>query len=178
VSVRVRDAVGTDAAGVAAVHVRSWQVGYRGLLPDDLLDGLSVEERTRAWRERLTAGGPDSFTLVADEDEGVLGFCTVLTPSRDAGATAATAEIGALYVDPSRWRTGIGASLLSAAVRRLHDDGWDEATLWVFDENDRARSFYDRLGFAPDGATRRDEDGPVRSEGPLQRGLRRALGQL
>ncbi len=85
--------MGTDAAGVAAVHVRSWQVGYRGLLPDDLLDGLSVEQRTRTRRERLTAGGPDSFTLVADEDEGVLGFCT-------------------------------------------------------------AHSFYDRLGFTPDGATR------------------------
>ena len=30
---------------VARVHVRSWQVGYRGLLPDAYLDGLRAEER-------------------------------------------------------------------------------------------------------------------------------------
>jgi hypothetical protein len=34
----VRVARPDDAAAVAGVHVRSWQQGYRGLLPDDFLD--------------------------------------------------------------------------------------------------------------------------------------------
>lgn len=33
----VRNAVPDNALAVAAVHVRSWQVGYRGLLPQDYL---------------------------------------------------------------------------------------------------------------------------------------------
>ena len=41
----VRRATPEDAAGVAGVHVRSWQVAYRGLLPDDYLDGLRPEDR-------------------------------------------------------------------------------------------------------------------------------------
>jgi hypothetical protein len=30
---------------VAAVHVRSWQVGYRGLVPDNYLDEPRPEDR-------------------------------------------------------------------------------------------------------------------------------------
>jgi hypothetical protein len=47
----IRPATAEDAAGIAAVHVRSWQVAYRGQLPDALLDSLSVDQRTRWWGE-------------------------------------------------------------------------------------------------------------------------------
>ena len=43
--VEVRPARPDDAPGVASVHVRSWQVGYRGLLAQDYLDGLRPEDR-------------------------------------------------------------------------------------------------------------------------------------
>jgi hypothetical protein len=36
----LRRAEPADAMEVARVHVRSWQVAYRGLLPDAYLDGL------------------------------------------------------------------------------------------------------------------------------------------
>ena len=36
----LRPAEPDDAMEVARVHVRSWQAGYRGLLPDAYLDGL------------------------------------------------------------------------------------------------------------------------------------------
>ena len=39
----IRLATPDDALVVAGVHVWSWQVGYRGLLDDDLLDGLVPE---------------------------------------------------------------------------------------------------------------------------------------
>jgi len=41
----LRPAQPADAAAVARVHVRSWQVAYRGLLPDEYLDGLQPEDR-------------------------------------------------------------------------------------------------------------------------------------
>ena len=43
----LRPAEPQDAMGVARVHVRSWQAGYRGLLPDAYLDGLRAEDRAR-----------------------------------------------------------------------------------------------------------------------------------
>jgi len=35
--------------GIAEVHVSSWQAAYRGVLPDDLLDGQSLPEREQSW---------------------------------------------------------------------------------------------------------------------------------
>jgi GNAT superfamily N-acetyltransferase len=159
--VEVRRAVPQDARGIAEVHVRSWQDGYRGLLPDDLLDGLSVELRERTWDEILGgSSGVAGFTLVAVEAQ-VIGFCSAATPSRDADAAPRTAEITALYVDPSRWRSGIGHLLLKAMFDALRRDRWKRVELWVFADNARARASYETVGFHPDGAEKRDDGGPV-----------------
>src|SRR5580704_17872478 len=63
----VRPARPDDAGAVAAVHVRSWQVGYRGLLPDAYLEGLRPEDRM----DHYTFGATDPevpSTMVAAED--------------------------------------------------------------------------------------------------------------
>ena len=49
----IRAATATDAAAIAGIHVRSWQSAYRGMIDDDILDGLSVAGRTADWTERL-----------------------------------------------------------------------------------------------------------------------------
>jgi ribosomal protein S18 acetylase RimI-like enzyme len=94
----------------------------------------------------------------------------VVTPARDEDLGPRACEVAAIYVDPSRWRSGVGTSLLHAAVRRLDDGRWDEATLWVLEDNPQARGFYTKHGFTPDGALRRDAD-----EDPPEVRLRRSL---
>jgi hypothetical protein len=51
--VRIRPAVLADAPRIAEVHVRSWQAGYRGLLPQHLLDGLDPVARLARWEAIL-----------------------------------------------------------------------------------------------------------------------------
>jgi GNAT superfamily N-acetyltransferase len=140
------------------VHVRSWREGYRGLLPDELLDALSVEERTRNWSGLIGTG--TGATFVALDADLVTGFATLIDR-----------EIRALYVDPDRWRQGIATALLREVLRAA---GEGEVTLWVLAENRGALAFYERFGFAPNGAERRDPVGPpgARAE-PLQIRLRR-----
>ena len=147
----VRRAVAADAEAVARVHVAAWQSGYRGLLPDDLLASLSVRQRTEQWHGRL-AGAQDATTWVAGEP--VLGFASV-GPSRDDDAPAGTGELYALYVHPAAWRTGVGSRLMTAALDVLGD----AATLWVLEGNERARLFYARHGWRPDGARKQDSRG-------------------
>jgi len=147
-----------DAHGIARVHVRSWQAGYRGLMPDELLDGLSVDQRRGNWEEILAGRGEVvGFTLVAAEADEVVGFCSAATPSRDADAAPGTAEIPALYVDPSHGRSGSGALLLDAMFDALRRDGWQRVELWVFTDNVRARAFYLAVGLSPDGAEKHDD---------------------
>ena len=43
---------------------------------------------------------------------------------------------------------------MSHALEQLREIGGERAVLWVLEENARARRFYDRGGWSPDGATR------------------------
>ena len=149
--VEVRRAVPDDAGPVAVVHVRTWQVAYRGLMPDEVLDGLSVEQREEMWRQALS--GEERLTMyVAVEDGAVVGFCAALAPGRDDGAEHRVAEIAAIYVDPDVWRAGIGRALMDVALEDLRAGGWGSVTLWVLGQNQQARDFYAQFGFEPDGA--------------------------
>jgi GrpB-like predicted nucleotidyltransferase (UPF0157 family)/ribosomal protein S18 acetylase RimI-like enzyme len=171
---RVRSATIGDVPGIAEVHVRSWQAAYRGILPDSLLDSLSIQEREQSWDTLLREGGDRWVTLVAEGPDDVLaGFCSVATPSRDEEAGEATAEIGALYVDPEHWRKGCGEAVLKAVFGELARQGWRDVTLWVLPENEPALAFYGRFGFAVEHGVEKHEE---RSGRPVIR-LRAALDE-
>ncbi len=151
---RIRKATVDDAAGIAAVHVASWQGAYRGQLPDEFLDAMAVEPRTRIWQQYLAADGQAAF--VAEDDGGRIVAFVHTMPARDDDADAATGEVTSIYASPSAWGTGAGRELMTAAVDHLRSAGYRTATLWVLDTNTRARRFYELAGFAPDGTTKDD----------------------
>jgi ribosomal protein S18 acetylase RimI-like enzyme len=152
---QVRKATIEDAAGIARVHVRAWQVAYRGHIPDEYLDSLDVEKRTKMWRQ-LTRDANKIVLIAEDGESGVIGF-SALGASRDAEASTDTAEVLAIYVRPEKWQRGIGRALLSASLDQLRTRGFDQVTLWVLDKNKRARSFYESFGFSHDGAVKDDD---------------------
>jgi hypothetical protein len=47
--VNVRRARLQDAAAIARVHVDAWRSTYRGIVPDEHLDGMSYERSKRNW---------------------------------------------------------------------------------------------------------------------------------
>jgi GNAT superfamily N-acetyltransferase len=153
----VRLAEPADADGIARVHVETWQVAYRGQIPDDYLDGLSVEKRQDVWGMWLRVEGRDETNWVAERDGEIVGFAGA-GASRDDDADGPTGEIFAVYVRADQWDTGAGAALMNEAVAFLRER-FDAATLWVLDSNERARRFYDKGGWAPDGAEKDDDRG-------------------
>jgi GNAT superfamily N-acetyltransferase len=155
----VRSATPEDAPAIARVHVASWQAGYRGILPDEVLDDLSVAERSERWHGYLTDPDNDIRTLVACDGDEVVGFVSLVAESRDDDVGQGTAEIAALYVDPERWRRGTGRALMDAALEALRRTGATEAALWVLEGNDRGRAFYAAYGLTPDGARQASDVG-------------------
>jgi ribosomal protein S18 acetylase RimI-like enzyme len=152
--VQLRPAEPGDASEVAGVHVRSWQVGYRGLLPDEYLDRLQPQERARSYLFGSTDPA-QPYTIVAVDEEGICGFATT-APARDVDVPR-HGELCALYVDPPCWGRGIGQALISSARERMAQDGFTCSVLWVLVGNARARGFYEADGWAPDGARRYDQ---------------------
>jgi ribosomal protein S18 acetylase RimI-like enzyme len=143
----IRSATPEDALAIATVHVSAWKAAYRGIVPVEFLDSLSIEQRSDAWRQILLERAPE--TLVAQAADAILGFISAAA-SRDPDAQPFTGEIWAVYVAPAHWRTGIGRLLCQQAERRLLQQGLNEVTLWVLKDNRPAHQFYWSTGFITD----------------------------
>ena len=147
----IRPATAEDAGQIASVRVASWQVVYRGLIPDRILDALSVSATAARVMPRLL--DPTRSVFVYEELGHVVGF-VMFGPSRDDDADAGrVGEIYVIYLRPEQWGKGIGASLCAKALTGLRQLGFVEVTLWVLRDNRRAIRFYEAAGFRVDGAT-------------------------
>jgi L-amino acid N-acyltransferase YncA len=152
----VRAARAADAPGMAAVHVRSWQETYRGLMPDAVLDRPDfAQRRERWWRRAVTEGAEGTRSVAVAEHAGsIVGIASAGVP-RDEDA-AWPLEVFVLYVLADFHGTGTGARLLDAIIAD------SPAALWVADGNPRARAFYRKHGFRPDGSVKHDGIAAVR----------------
>ena len=167
-----------DAAQIAAVQREGWLAAYAGIIPAEIIDRVTAPDdgarvrqsfRTRPWQRMLVA------VAVGAEQErpgkagaaagpGVVGYASfgpetdVLSapwphPLSTDGEDGRAAELYALYVRPAWWSTGTGRALMDRVLARSSSAGYRSITLWVLRDNQRARRFYKRAGFAPDGAT-------------------------
>lgn len=142
----------SDCDRVAEVRVTGRRHAYRGLIPQAELDGLSVEADAERRRAHFTRTDDLTTQLVAERAGQVVGWASV-GPHRDGEVHTEEAELYALYGDPAHLGTGVGRALLTEAVAR--SAARPRMLLWVLRDNTRARRFYERAGFGPDGA----EDG-------------------
>lgn len=151
----VRPAAVEDATRIAEIHVGSWQEAYRGVLPSEFLDGLSIPSREEWWRRRLSSPIDRSAVLVVERSSKVVGFAS-------GGPSAETeGEIYAIYLAPEMFRLGLGRQLMAAGETSLGRAGFEEAILWVLEANQRARSFYESVGWRLDGALKLEKIGSI-----------------
>jgi len=145
---RIRRAVPADAVPVADCHTLCWQEAYAGLVSRDYLYSAAVQRRRLSrWQARL--GGTRAVWLAEDGGlvVGVASTDRVVDPEAPVPI-----QLMSLYLRSAYQGTGLAGRLLAAAI------GSKPAFLWVFADNRRARRFYTRHGFVPDGAEMTDPD--------------------
>jgi GNAT superfamily N-acetyltransferase len=114
------------------------------------IDLVAREERRR---EQLADSERREEVFVAEDDGSVVGFASC-GESRDA---AAEGELYAIYALPEAWGSGAGRALMAAVLAALRTRSFATASLWVLEDNPRARRFYEREGWRLDGGRRREE---------------------
>jgi len=148
-AITVREAEPRDAAGIANVHVESWRAAYAGLVPQALLDRLSVDRRLTLWAQRLREPG-ETRTFVADDRGRIVGFAGTARPD-DPEHPPGTAELETIYLAPDMWHRGVGRKLMARSLEDLAGRGFASVFLWVLTGNERGRHFYEAGGWRPDG---------------------------
>lgn len=138
-----------DAHELGRVHAEVWQDAYAEILPPDLLDTMNARRLAAVWSRDLaaTATGDSADTLIARHhiDGTIIGFVRA-GPSRDGNPPTPWKVRAINLLDRAR-----GAGLADELARRALGDR--PASLWAFERNQRARRFYQRHGFALDGAS-------------------------
>jgi GNAT superfamily N-acetyltransferase len=107
-------------------------------------------QREQFWRDAIENAVPRRHVLVVETADGVAGFAST-GPSENDDAVG---ELYAIYVLPAHWGHGAGKALMTEATTALRRVGFDDAVLWVLEDNPRARVFYERSGWSLDGAVR------------------------
>jgi len=165
--IEMRRVTAGDAMTYGAIVVASWKAAYRGILSDDFLDRLEPADRAGYVLRSLESGSDDRIFLAYDGEKAVGAL--LVRPCGDADALD-TGEVLVLYLLPEAWGKGHGKGMMDFAIEQVREMGFSTATLWVLNDNARGRRFYERYGFAPDGA---EQD--VVLDRPV-RGMRYRLG--
>jgi len=113
-------------------------------MPNHVLDNISLDERRENWTRALHDKNRNN--LLYEENARILGFASYGPSCDEDTDSLITAELIGLYVHPNAWRRGIGYSLLQQVEGVLRGD-FAGMTLWVIQNNSRARDFYEAMGF-------------------------------
>jgi RimJ/RimL family protein N-acetyltransferase len=152
---RLRPATEADARAIAELQVQAWRWAYRELLPSAYLAAMSVEAREQMWSRMLARPALLPGAIVRDEDGRLRGFAAYgRAHDGDPGARDA-GQLLALYLDEDLVGRGAGHALHDAALDALRAAGLQRSILWVLENNARARAFYARHDWAPDGVEKR-----------------------
>ncbi len=132
---KIRRATQADLQDIAAIHIESWKDSYSDLLPAEFLAGQINQLFEQHWSGIEIQKG--DLVLVAGEDS-LLGFAAVWCRP--------IPFIDNLHVKPSQRSKKIGSALMKAVAEELINEGHKTAYLWVFESNEKAIRFYERLG--------------------------------
>jgi ribosomal protein S18 acetylase RimI-like enzyme len=178
--VRIRRATTEDLDALVEIHLQARDTYYRGVIADEELDDPAEHAELRAAYERGIALSDwamseramservlservlservlsERAVLCAEQDGAVIGFVALGTPFEpvvDADPRT-VGQLFGLYVRPSHWGVRVGSSLHEESVRFWRSAGVTTARLEVWESNERARAFYARRGWRPDGHQR------------------------
>ena len=143
-----------DVPALARIHVRGWEIAYSHLIQGDEWFGAeAIERRIAHWTFWLTPGTSAAdegiYRVGRDADGAVIGLAASWPP-RDPEPVRPR-ELSLLYLDENWLGTGLARELAEGILEG------GPASLWVAEDNPRARRFYEKLGFRPDGESQVEE---------------------
>ena len=132
-----------DFTAISQIHAQSWKHAYRGILSDHYLDNEVDADRLKYWISKRDNAPEGQQIILAVQDNNVIGFnCFYLDESEAFGSL-----IDNLHVLLPYQKTGAGRQLMkTSAIIMDQLSKSKKMYLWVFEANQNARAFYERVG--------------------------------
>ena len=153
---RIRGPLPHEASALANVHTETWRQTYSGIFPENMWDEAARERRVTMWQAICSRSGSDTTTAVAERSDVILGFAHAGSSTEEDAPCERV--LWFIYLLAEAHGSGAAQQLMNAVV------GDAPAYLWVLESNERARAFYAKNGFTPDGIARPLEFAPGHNE--------------
>ncbi|WFE34429.1 GNAT family N-acetyltransferase [Micromonospora sp. WMMD975] len=162
----VREATPADLDDIVDLHTRARiaYYGAGGVPAEEIVNPELAREQRDGWTAAIVS--PHKHVWCAVMDGRLVGLLAMGPPH---SSEVDAAQLYQIHVDPDSWGRGIGSTLHGLFLRHLKAEALSVGVLEVWERNARARAFYARHGWQPDGTSR---PGPA---GAPYLGMRRSL---
>ena len=142
-TIKIRDVKKEDLKAVAEIAVNGWKTAYRGIISDEYLDNLTIDENYKKILRNYTENG----FVVAVLNKKVVGICRYRKGNayKDEHPNV-ECEIVALYVKPEYKNNGIGKKIVNYVINQFKQNGYTQMIIWCLKDNYPSRAFYEKMG--------------------------------
>ncbi|MET3697151.1 L-amino acid N-acyltransferase YncA [Bacillus oleivorans] len=131
----IRVAQANDIDAIASVHIQSWRETYKGIVLDEVLDGLNMPQKIAQWTHILKQQEEhgNGQILVASIDGKIVGFAHF--SKERTGHYDIDGELTTIYILKEYHRTGIGTALFRQGLDYLQSHSFKSMLVWVLADN-------------------------------------------
>lgn len=142
-----------DEAALAYIQTESWKAGFKDILtPETLTKYTQIEKATAMYRHLLANHIGNGYLLKVDGAPHCIAYWSATREEDMPGY----AELICIHSLQGHWRMGYGCKMMEVVLQDIAAAGYSKVMLWVFEENARARRFYEALGFRVTGKKKQD----------------------
>lgn len=149
-NITIRLATPYDAPKMAEIHMKSWEIAYKDIIPIDFINEKN-STRHSLYKRVITEENMNSY-IILDGDKEVGIFKIADPQDNDLGDDFY--ELHYIYLHPDYFRLGIGTKVMEFVCDKVRCLNKKAISCWVLADNVNSIQFYDKCGFIPDGASK------------------------
>ena len=140
-----------DESVLAYIQTESWKAGFKDILRADVLERCTqVDKATAMYRRLLEQNVGKGYILKVEGKPHCIAWWDT-TREKDMSGYA---ELICIHSLQDKWRKGYGSRMMNKILEDVSTAGFSKVMLWVFEDNARARRFYEAHGFTTSGKTK------------------------
>lgn len=126
------------------IQTESWKEAFKDILPSDvLIKCTQIDKVTNVYRKMLETSQGNGYILSVNNKPYMIAWWD---KSRSEEMND-YAELLCIHSLPECWRMGFGRKMMDRIINDIKQSGYNHVMLWVFEKNERARKFYEAIGF-------------------------------
>lgn len=143
-NVIIRKAIPGDEQVLAYIQTESWKAAFAGILSTEELERCTnLQKAEQMYHSVLRREGCNMAIELVDD----LPHCIAAWGTNRCDLGNTVGELICIHSLQNNWAKGYGSAMMEYVLAQLQHANYESVILWVFEENTRARKFYEKHGF-------------------------------